>query len=456
VDDGKHGAIAVWWDRGGVPWLNQLAAQRVSAEGVPLWGQHGKTVRGTNDDLAYCCGMVRDGHDGVIVISGIHRLTGGQDSLVASRLDSSGGLVWETCIGADSLREPLPYACEDNCGGVVLAWQRDEGSGFRVLVQHIDESGAIQWDSAGVPACTLTASQGTRACMAVGESCFVVGWIGYEAGAWQNRAQMFDWAGSRLWGPDGAPVSAVLSTGSAGTGVPAADARKSLWIWTEERTGTDDFFAQELDSTGARSWDSSAIWMGTSDTSQCRGLSAASDGRGGAIVAWPLYRNPRNWDLYAQHLDSAGRICWSDSGLAVCRDTDLQFWVPSAVTDGAGGAILVWQDLRWAYGPGTYAQRVADAVGVEEMARAEVRTVNTGPTVVRGMLVLNEFGTRTELPERNSVMSRAALLDVSGRKVLDLHLGANDVRTLAPGVYFVREAQDQAQAQAVRKVIKLK
>jgi len=48
------------------------------------------------------------------------------------------------------------------------------------------------------------------------------------------------------------------------------------------------------------------------------------------------------------------------------------------------------------------------------------------------------------------------LLDVSGRKVLELHPGANDVRALAPGVYFVREAQAQAQAQAVRKVVKLK
>jgi len=45
------------------------------------------------------------------------------------------------------------------------------------------------------------------------------------------------------------------------------------------------------------------------------------------------------------------------------------------------------------------------------------------------------------------------LMDISGRKVLDLHPGANDVRALAPGVYFVREAQAQAQAQAVRKVV---
>jgi YVTN family beta-propeller protein len=73
------------------------------------------------------------------------------------------------------------------------------------------------------------------------------------------------------------------------------------------------------------------------------------------------------------------------------------------------------------------------------------------PTVIRGLLMLDGLGTRSELPGRNSAMSRAALLDISGRKVLDLHSGANDVRALAPGVYFVREAQ--AQAQAVRKVV---
>jgi YVTN family beta-propeller protein len=75
-------------------------------------------------------------------------------------------------------------------------------------------------------------------------------------------------------------------------------------------------------------------------------------------------------------------------------------------------------------------------------------------TVVRGVLVLNEPGTRSELPECNSFVSRAVLLDVSGRKVLDLKPGANDVRALAPGVYFVHEAvSDERPAVGVRKVI---
>ena len=60
------------------------------------------------------------------------------------------------------------------------------------------------------------------------------------------------------------------------------------------------------------------------------------------------------------------------------------------------------------------------------------------------------------LPEASSLEPQAtSLLDVSGRKVLDLKPGANDVRALAPGVYFFREARAQAQAQAraIRKVV---
>jgi len=39
---------------------------------------------------------------------------------------------------------------------------------------------------------------------------------------------------------------------------------------------------------------------------------------------------------------------------------------------------------------------------------------------------------------------RAELLDISGRKVLDLRPGPNDVRCLAPGVYFCRQTAGSA------------
>ena len=88
-------------------------------------------------------------------------------------------------------------------------------------------------------------------------------------------------------------------------------------------------------------------------------------------------------------------------------------------------------------------------VGIAESRQVGGEQARNAASVVRGVLFL---------PEASSHKPQAAswLLDVSGRKVLVLHPGANDVRALAPGVYFVIEAQAQAQAQAVRKVIKLK
>ncbi len=85
-------------------------------------------------------------------------------------------------------------------------------------------------------------------------------------------------------------------------------------------------------------------------------------------------------------------------------------------------------------------------MGVEEGMEGEGGRMNVGPTVVRGILYLG-------VDSRQHSAYRAELLDISGRIVLTLKPGANDVRALAPGVYFVREAQAQAQAQVVRKLV---
>jgi hypothetical protein len=88
------------------------------------------------------------------------------------------------------------------------------------------------------------------------------------------------------------------------------------------------------------------------------------------------------------------------------------------------------------------------AVGAAEPRRGEWKQARKGASVVRGVLDL-------EVGSRQKTAYRAELLDVSGRKVLDLHPGANDVRALAPGVYFIRE-EPQATSlkpQAIRKVI---
>jgi len=85
--------------------------------------------------------------------------------------------------------------------------------------------------------------------------------------------------------------------------------------------------------------------------------------------------------------------------------------------------------------------------GVEETPNAVLRTTNSGAAVVRGILPMANGKGR---------MASGVLLNATGRKVLDLHAGANNVSSLAPGVYFVRErsaVSGEPSAVSVRKVV---
>jgi len=96
---------------------------------------------------------------------------------------------------------------------------------------------------------------------------------------------------------------------------------------------------------------------------------------------------------------------------------------------------------------GVFLARGIDVVGLsEEHQEPAACGSRLKASVIRNVLLLS--GAPSSRPQAAS-----CLLDAAGRKALELRPGANDVSGLAPGVYFVREAQAQAQAQAVRKVI---
>ena len=71
---------------------------------------------------------------------------------------------------------------------------------------------------------------------------------------------------------------------------------------------------------------------------------------------------------------------------------------------------------------------VLDPDAVTEMHAAPGYARRSGPTLVRGILPL-------------SGESPAALLDITGRQVMELEPGRNDIRHVPPGVYFVRQKE---------------
>ena len=88
-----------------------------------------------------------------------------------------------------------------------------------------------------------------------------------------------------------------------------------------------------------------------------------ADGAGGAIMAWQDYR-PGGAGIYAQRIDASGLAQWDANGVALCTATPV--YEPTIVSDGAGGAIVAWTDGRHGdYEEDIYAQRVS-AAGVPQ------------------------------------------------------------------------------------------
>ncbi|MBM3314963.1 T9SS type A sorting domain-containing protein [candidate division WOR-3 bacterium] len=77
----------------------------------------------------------------------------------------------------------------------------------------------------------------------------------------------------------------------------------------------------------------------------------------------------------------------------------------------------------------------ASPVGNEEMGNEESRVERPAATFVRGTLVLSV----------SLSAIRSSLFDLSGRRVMRLRSGLNDVSGLAPGVYFVRAEGSRGQ-----------
>src|SRR5262249_27048992 len=109
-----------------------------------------------------------------------------------------------------------------------------------------------------------------------------------------------------------------------------------------------------------------------------------SDGAGGAIVTWEDARSGSN-DIYVQRVNAAGVPQWTANGVGICTATDTQD-LPTIASDGAGGAIITWSDFRSGTNRDIYAQRVNAAGAPQWTANGVAVCTATGsqfnPTIV--------------------------------------------------------------------------
>jgi len=113
--------------------------------------------------------------------------------------------------------------------------------------------------------------------------------------------------------------------------------------WYDNRGSEIDIYAQKIDAFGNPLWDLDGVLICGVGTSQYSPL-PVSDGNGGAIIVWQDYRNG-NSDYYAQRINTDGITQWTSGGVAVCLHTSYQYDINIA-EDGLGGAFFCWRDNR--------------------------------------------------------------------------------------------------------------
>ena len=279
----------------------------------------------------------------------------------------SGDPTVNTAICTAAHLQRQPQIVSDGAGGAIITWyDQRSGSGgpipeiyADIYVQRVNSSGAVLWTANGSAICTVTREQYIPKIVSDGAGGAIITWCDYRNSGDQSNpdiyAQRVNSSGAALWAPNGVPIC-TASAVQTEPQLVSDGAGGAIITWYDERGGIADIYAQRVNSSGAVQWTDNGVPICTASLQQYY-PQIVSDGAGGAIITWQDQRSGPA-DIYAQRVNSGGIVQWTANGVPICTLSNEQD-NPHLVSDDSGGAIITWNDERNG-GPqqDIYAQRV--------------------------------------------------------------------------------------------------
>ena len=294
--------------------------------------------------------VLPDGAGGVFVVWQDYR-DGLEYKVYAQRLSASGVPQWGTngipiCT---SVGDQLgPHIATDGAGGAIVTWNDARAVLTDIYAQRLSPGGDLLWRADGVPLCQAPGPQHDETLIPDGSGGAIVVWWDRRDDAAQVigdiYAQRVSGSGVVQWLSDGVPV--CVAAGSQQYPMIVADATGGAIItWVDARNGDTnrDIYAQRIASDGARLWATNGVALCSAANDQTT-ATIASDGAGGAIVSWDDTRTGID-ETYAQRISPGGLGLWAIDGVAVTNGVGAEL-LPAILADGAGGAIVTWVDTR--------------------------------------------------------------------------------------------------------------
>ena len=391
--DGAGGAIVVWGDARDYSTRNtDLYAQRVTADGLiaPGWLADGVPVC-TDSARQDQIRIAADGAGGAYVVwFDTRNYAASQSDVYIQRLTPTGAIAPGWVLNGNPVCTVvgdvfLPKVASDGTGGAFVVWEdfrrgslytRDQAD---LYAQRITPEGkpAPGWPVDGLQVCTASGDRTAVNVLADEAGGLFIDW----SDARNLASSRYDIYGLRItgqgevaqgWAVDGVPICTAPSYQSY-SGLVSDDAGGFIVAWLDARTAHPndvypidfiDIYAQRVTSSGsiAPGWPVNGIPICTAPQLQ-QDHEVISDGAGGAIVVWSDYRDRyvTGSDLYAQRVLASGQIApdWPVNGVALRRGPGFELG-STAVADGMGGA-LVAMEITTPYDDDLYVQHVTAA-----------------------------------------------------------------------------------------------
>jgi len=365
--DGNGGAIAVWQDDRTVGG-SDIYAQRIDKDGRVLW----------SSDAAICLAaenqerpaILSDGSGGAIIVWHDFR-SGEYYEVYAQRINGDGEPQWAVdgvaISSVPNNAQPLvPEIASDGSDGAIIVWQDYSLGEFFIYAQKIDGNGVVAWEDNGVPVSSVPVDHqlNTSRPFSDGFGGAIIAWRGdYYKNDKDLWAQRINKNGELQWGIEGARIPSLPSGG-----VPhiISDENGGVIVAWDDSRGHDDIYAQRLDSSGNIQWAAEGVPICADADSQVA-PQMTSDNMGGAIITWYDYRNSdiavdadsfQGADVYAQRINKEGEVLWKADGEEICTAKRRQE-LPKIVSDGYGGAVIIWEDSRTGSSVDIYAQGIS-------------------------------------------------------------------------------------------------
>lgn len=244
---------------------------------------------------------------------------------------------------ADGTQEH-PRIITDGAGGAIIVWQDIASLSSDVYAQRVDARGIVRWVTDGVAICLEKGNQWFPNLVYDDSGGAIIAWWDERSGNMDIYAQRINGDGAVQWQPGGVPICAapkaqlefnMVSDGAGG----------AIIAWHDYRaeSSTPYIYAQRIDASGNTLWERDGVIIAGQIGHQ-KYPALAGDGTGGAIIAWQDWRDGKG-DIYGQRIGADGEILWQEHGVLVCQMPERQ-WYPAVISDGEGGAIVVWMDHR--------------------------------------------------------------------------------------------------------------